>query len=149
MLRTFAIFMGLVMLFGFGVAAATWPRNLDAPMATQTIGQLRLAYAKVRPGVTPVSGLAALGFNPAAARTLSYFGAVEQFAPKDSYAFDTLDPAVQACLGAPDRCLAYVFQAAGTREQVTLLVQGGRVVSKDMAGVVASGHPAMLRAAMN
>ena len=89
---------------------------------------------------------------------LSYLGVIERFMPRDSIRFDKLDPAVQSCIEARDRCSAYVFRPGqlhqertgeffldllgferttvdtGWSAEVVFLVQDGRVAYKVMSG---------------
>ena len=89
---------------------------------------------------------------------LSYLGVIERFMPRDSIGFDKLDPAVQSCIEARDRCTAYVFRPGqlhqertgeffldllgferttvntGWSAEVVFLVQDGRVAYKVMSG---------------
>ena len=93
---------------------------------------LAAAYDRVRPGVTPESGLAALGLDSEQARKLSYLGALEMFLPRDAAAFDALDPAMRRCFQTQGRCTAMIFSAAPVR--VVLLIAGGRVAYKAISG---------------
>ena len=89
---------------------------------------------------------------------LSYLGVIERFMPRNSIRFDKLDPAVQSCIEARDRCTAYVFRPGqlhqertgsifldllgferttvntGWTAEVVFLVQDGRVAYKVMSG---------------
>jgi len=123
--------------------------------------EVETAYHNVIPGVTRASDLAAIGFDASLApnvQVLSYLGVIERFMPRDSIRFDALDPAVQSCIEARDRCTAYVFSPQRLEEQrvgnwfldvlgfqrttydsgwsaeVVLLIQDGRVSYKVMSG---------------
>jgi hypothetical protein len=149
MLRTFAIFMGLVVMLGCGVAIAAWPQAQSVQKEQISEQQLRAGYARIRAGVTPVSQLAKLGFDTNAAAKLSYLGVMEQFMPRDSFGFDALDPSVQACFEARDQCTAYIFtQPRQPDAKVMLLIHGGRVAYKTISGFagMASAKPMTLRA---
>ena len=137
------IFAGFVMLLGAGVAVAAWPRSSDAAVSGFSNDELlTLAYERVHAGM-PASQLGAIGFDTAKAQHLSKMALMERFMPKDSFAFDALDPAVQACYVGPGDCNAYIFTAMGA--QAVLLVEGGRVAWKDISGVsVASKRRARL-----
>ena len=90
---------------------------------------------RIRAGVTPASQLGRLGFDTSAAKKLSYLGAMEAFMPKDSFGFDSLDPAVQTCFEARDQCTAYIFSLpAQPGARVVLLIEGGRVAYKAISG---------------
>jgi hypothetical protein len=133
-MRTLIIFAGFVMLLGAGVAAAASGFSNDE--------LLTRAYARVRTGM-PVSQLGAIGFDTAKAQRLSKLALMERYMPKDSFAFDDLDPVVQDCYAGPGDCNAYIFTAMGA--QAVLLVEGGRVAWKDLSGVsVASKRKARM-----
>jgi hypothetical protein len=134
------------------------PHQDSADGGLRTRQELADAYARVRPGTTPASQLARLGFDSGSpnAEVLSYLGVLERFMPRDSTKFDRLDAALQNCIQAQDRCTALVFTpgdrprpsrggvlaalgfgsaaASSDEPQVTLLVQDGRVAYKMMLG---------------
>ncbi|HEX3674792.1 MAG TPA: hypothetical protein VHU87_10995 [Rhizomicrobium sp.] len=122
---------------------------------------VQIAYKQIAPGVTRESQLSELGFDAASApnvEVLSYLGVIERFMPRDSIKFDNLDPAVQSCIQARDRCTAYVFKperlhqqrtgnwfldvlgferttvSYGWSAEIVLLMQDGRVAYKVMSG---------------
>jgi hypothetical protein len=122
---------------------------------------VQIAYKSISPGVTRESQLSDLGFDAASTpnvEVLSYLGVIERFMPRDSVKFDSLDPAVQSCIEARDRCTAYVFRperlhqqrtgnwfldilgferttvSYGWSAEVVLLMQDGRVAYKVMSG---------------
>lgn len=124
-------------------------------------GELTNAYNTIVPGETQVSDLSNIGFDSATnanVEILSYLGVIERFMPRDSIRFDRLDPAVQGCIEARDRCTAFVFRPqrleqqrqgnvlldllgfertvvnSGWSAEVTLLVENGRVAYKVMSG---------------
>ncbi|HEV2560997.1 MAG TPA: hypothetical protein VGT78_02545 [Rhizomicrobium sp.] len=119
------------------------------------------AYRQITPGETRASDLTQIGFDSARApnvEVLSYLGVIERFMPRDSIGFDRLDPAVQSCIEARDRCTAFVFRPerlhqertgeflldifgferttvnSGWSAEVVFLVQDGRVAYKVMSG---------------
>ncbi|HWD49171.1 MAG TPA: hypothetical protein VG309_04555 [Rhizomicrobium sp.] len=119
------------------------------------------AYEQIQPGVTRVSDLGTYGFDAASSpnvEMLSYLGVIERFMPRDSIKFDALDPAVQDCIDARDRCTAFVFRPErlhqertgnwfldvlgferttvnyGWSAEVMLLVEDGRVAYKVISG---------------
>jgi hypothetical protein len=145
MVRTFVIFLGLTVMLVSGVAAAAgwWLHDKGGP-AMASAEQIRSAYGRVRAGATPVSKLASLGLDTRGARRLSPLGVMEQFMPKDSRAFDGLDPAVQTCFTTQNQCTAYVFAAPGAK--AVLLIEGGRVAYKTLSApthiVAAAGQQA-------
>jgi len=122
---------------------------------------VEVAYKEVTPGRTPASELSQIGFDSSRSpnvEILSYLGVIERFMPRDSIRFDKLDPAVQSCIEARDRCTAYVFRpgqlhqertgnflldlfgferttiSTGWQAEVVFLVQDGRVAYKVMSG---------------
>jgi hypothetical protein len=132
MLKTVCIFIGLVMVLGAGMAMA-WPRAHASPSGLGSDERTLRAYAQVRTGM-PFSQLGALGIDTAKAERISKLALIERFMPKNSTAFDALDPAVRNCyLGSGD-CTAYIFDVY--TEQALLLVQGGRVTWKMMSNAM-------------
>jgi hypothetical protein len=129
MLKTICVFIGLVMVLGAGIAMA-WPRAGAAASGFSNDEWTLRAYAQVRTGM-PFSQLGALGLDTAKAERLSKLALMERFMPKDSAAFDALDPAVRNCYLGSDDCTAYIFDVY--TEQMVLLVQGGRVTWKMMS----------------
>jgi hypothetical protein len=134
-----------------------WLHVSRSRTADVSLEALKVAYARVTPGATPVPELVQLGFDTSrgGVQRFSYLGLMERYAPRDSAAFDKLDPAAQKCLGAPDGCSAYLFrlarahgsearaafgfvnaaEAAPGTVEVLFLVDDGRVVYKTMRGV--------------
>ena len=127
----------------------------------ETYKAVETAYLQVTPGDTRASDLTQIGFDAARApnvEVLSYLGVIERFMPRNSLGFDRLDPAVQSCIEARDRCTAYVFHPerlhqertgdffldvfgferttieTGWSAEVVFLVQDGRVAYKVMSG---------------
>lgn len=119
------------------------------------------AYREIMPGETRASDLSQAGFDATTSpnvEILSYLGVIERFMPRDSIGFDRLDPAVQSCIEARDRCTAYVFRpeqlhqertgnffldilgferttvSSGWSAEVVFLVEDGRVAYKVMSG---------------
>jgi len=138
MLRTLAFFAFFVAMLGAGVAVAAWPKTTPATESGFSDDeQLMHAYARLQTGL-PVSQLGAAGFDIGKAQRMSKLALMERFMPKDSTAFDALDPAVQDCYIGPDDCTAYIFAAMGA--QAVLLVEGGRVAWKSMAGLTVAGR---------
>jgi hypothetical protein len=140
------------------------PRQTDVKNTNfMSYHAVEIAYRQVTPGATRESDLGQIGFDASDSpnvEVLSYLGVIERFMPRDSIKFDNLDPAVQSCIEARDRCTAYVFRperlhqqrtgswildilgferttvSYGWSAEVMLLVQDGRVAYKVM-----SGHP--------
>ena len=89
---------------------------------------------------------------------LSYLGVIERFIPRDFIRFDDLDPTVQQCIEARERCTGYVFHPErlhkerlgnwfldilgfqrttvnyGWSADIVLLVMDGHVAYKVMSG---------------
>ena len=95
----------------------------------------------------PASKLAGLGFDPARARRLSALALMERYMPKDSFAFDAMDPVVQSCFQGHSDCSAYIFPVARSRAEAVLLVEGGRVAWKSVSGVHLADAKRMKRVA--
>jgi len=123
--------------------------------------EVATAYDSIVPGETQLVDLSRIGFDSVSnsnIEILSYLGVIERFMPRDSIRFDRLDPAVQGCIEARDRCTAFVFRPQrleqerqgnilldvlgfnrttvnrGWAAEVTLLVENGRVAYKVMSG---------------
>ena len=146
MFRTVIIFVGFVVMLGAGVAVAAWPKT-TAPVTAGFYNDERLmhAYERVQTGM-PVSQLGTAGFDIAKAQRMSKLALMDRYMPKDSSAFDALDPAVQECYIGRDDCTAYIFTSMGV--DAVLLVEGGRVAWKTLSGMsVAGKHKG--RVAMN
>jgi hypothetical protein len=87
------------------------PSQVEAGGGFETFSAVKAAYDTIKPGMTETN-LCDLGFDPAKssnAELLSYLGVIERFVPRDSVSFDTLPAAVRDCIGAQDRCQAFVF----------------------------------------
>jgi hypothetical protein len=119
------------------------------------------AYAQVAPFVTTAKELKTRGFNPYTTpniRVLNYLDLVPRFLPQQSMKQEDLDPAVQACLTARDRCTGWLAEpstsskdrtgnvaldvlgferettSTGWKASMLLLVQDGVVVYKLWSG---------------
>lgn len=122
---------------------------------------VEVAYAQISPGQTRLTDLVAIGFDANDSpnvEVLSYLGVIERFIPRDSIRFDNLDPVVQQCIEARERCSGYVFHPErlhkerlgswfldmmgfqrttvdyGWSADVVLLVMDGHVAYKVMSG---------------
>ena len=106
------IAISVVALAVLGLGGLTLlPRSSDT--ATTHIGSLKdlaSAFARVQPGRTRASQLAALGFDTTTpnVQALSYLGVMERYMTGASTNFDRLDTALQDCIEARDRCTAFV-----------------------------------------
>jgi hypothetical protein len=124
------------------------------------------AYAQVRPYVTTQKELKARGFDPYTTpniKVLNYLDLVPRFLPQQSMKQEDLDPAVQGCLTARERCTGWLAEpsisskdrtgnvaldvlgferettSTGWKAAMLLLIQDGVVVYK-----LWSGTPAIL-----
>lgn len=80
--------------------------------AFKTFQEVQTAYAQITPGQTRTTDLVQIGFDSTESpnvEVLSYLGVIERFIPRDSIRFDNLDPIVQQCIGARERCSGVVF----------------------------------------
>jgi hypothetical protein len=154
----FAMTLTLVGCGGFGLL----PHETNISTTRfKSYAEVSDAYQAIVPGQTQVGDLDRIGFDSATntnVEILSYLGVIERFMPRDSIHFDRLDPAVQGCIEARDRCSAFVFRPQrleqerqgnilldllgferttvnhGWAAEVTLLVENGRVAYKIMSG---------------
>jgi len=119
------------------------------------------AYNRVTPFVTSTKELKAKGFNPYTTpniKVLNYLDLVPRFLPQQSMRQEDLDPAVQACLTARDRCTGWLAEpstslkdrtgnvaldvlgferettSTGWKASMLLLIQDGVVVYKLWSG---------------
>jgi len=138
------------------------PRTTDIKNSSfKTYNEVEVAYREIAPGTTRTSDLVNIGFDSNESpnvEVLSYLGVIERFIPRDSIRFDNLDPIVQQCIEARDRCTGYVFHPErlhkerlgnwfldvlgfqrttvdyGWSADVVLLVMDGHVIYKVMSG---------------
>lgn len=146
-------------------ACASWgvlPSTVEKTESPfQTYKSAEDAYAQVKPFVTTTKELKARGFDPYTTpniRVLNYLDLVPRFLPQQSMKMDDLDPAVQACLTARDRCSGWLAEpsisskdrtgnvaldvlgferettSTGWKASMLLLVQEGVVVYKLWSG---------------
>ena len=119
------------------------------------------AYAQVKPYVTTQKELKARGFDPYTTpniRVLNYLDMVPRFLPQQSMKQEDLDPAVQSCLTARERCTGWMAEpsisskdrtgnvaldvlgferettSTGWKASMLLLIQDGVVVYKLWSG---------------
>ena len=122
---------------------------------------VQVAYEQIAPGHTRTVDLITIGFDANDSpnvEVLSYLGVIERFIPRDSIRFDNLDPVVQQCIEARERCTGYVFHPErlhkerlgswvldvlgfqrttlnyGWSADIVLLVMDGHVAYKIMSG---------------
>ncbi|HWU26936.1 MAG TPA: hypothetical protein VN154_11100 [Rhizomicrobium sp.] len=138
------------------------PRESDVRNTSfKSYKEVEVAYQQIAPGVTRTTDLTEMGFDSSDSpnvEVLSYLGVIERFIPRDSIRFDNLDPVVQQCITARDRCTGYVFHPErlhkerlgnwfldvlgfqrtvvnyGWSAEIVLLVMDGRVSYKVMSG---------------
>lgn len=146
-------------------ACASWgvlPSTVEKTESPfQTYKSAEDAYAQVKPFVTTTKELKVRGFDPYTTpniRVLNYLDLVPRFLPQQSMKMDDLDPAVQACLTARDRCAGWLAEpsisskdrtgnvaldvlgferettSTGWKASMLLLVQDGVVVYKLWSG---------------
>ena len=89
------------------------PRESDVKNTSfKSYNEVQIAYQQIAPGQTRTGDLAEMGFDSNESpnvEVLSYLGVIEKFLPRDSIRFDALDPTVQKCIEARDRCTGFVF----------------------------------------
>jgi hypothetical protein len=122
------------------------------------------AYSQVRPYVTTSKELKVRGFDPYTTpniKVLNYLDLVPRFLPQQSMKQEDLDPAVQACLTARERCTGWLAEPSisskdrtgnvaldvlgferettetGWKASMLLLIQDGVVVYKIWSGTPA------------
>ena len=142
----------------WGVLPSTVEKT-ESPFQTYTSAED--AYAQVRPFVTTAKELKVRGFDPYTTpniKVLNYLDLVPRFLPQQSMKMDDLDPAVQACLTARERCAGWLAEpsisskdrtgnvaldvlgferettSTGWKASMLLLVQDGVVVYKLWSG---------------
>lgn len=146
-------------------ACASWgilPSTVEKTESPfQTYKSAEDAYAQVRPFVTTTKELKVRGFDPYTTpniKVLNYLELVPRFLPQQSMKMDDLDPAVQGCLTARDRCAGWLAEpsisskdrtgnvaldvlgferettSTGWKASMLLLVQDGVVVYKLWSG---------------
>lgn len=146
-------------------ACASWgvlPSTVEKTESPfQTYRSAEDAYAQVRPFVTTTKELKVRGFDPYTTpniKVLNYLELVPRFLPQQSMKMDDLDPAVQGCLTARDRCAGWLAEpsisskdrtgnvaldvlgferettSTGWKASMLLLVQDGVVVYKLWSG---------------
>lgn len=132
-MRVYAFIAAIVILLG--AAAGLLARTGDSEPVVQPYQVTARAYDQLEAGVTAAAILPDLGFDLSRADRLSYLAMIEQFMPENSTGFDRLDPAVQDCLTARDRCTGYVFKIAGNpNARAVVVIQSGHVVYKSVTG---------------
>ena len=142
----------------WGVLPST-TENTQTPF--QTYRSAEDAFNQVKPFVTTTRELKVRGFDPYATpniRVLNYLDLLPRFLPQQSMKADDLDPAVQACLTAREKCQGWLAEpsisakdrtgnvaldvlgferettSTGWKASMLLLVQNGVVVYKLWSG---------------
>ncbi len=146
-------------------ACASWGVLPSTVETTQTPFQsyrsAEDAFNQVKPFVTTARELKVRGFDPYVTpniKVLNYLDLVPRFLPQQSMKSDDLDPAVQACLSARERCAGWLAEpsisskdrtgnvaldvlgferettSTGWKASMLLLVQDGVVVYKLWSG---------------
>jgi hypothetical protein len=146
-------------------ACASWgvlPSTVETTQTPfQTYRSAEDAFNQVKPFVTTARELKVRGFDPYVTpniKVLNYLDLVPRFLPQQSMKSDDLDPAVQACLSARERCAGWLAEpsisskdrtgnvaldvlgferettSTGWKASMLLLVQDGVVVYKLWSG---------------
>jgi hypothetical protein len=142
----------------WGVLPST-TENTQTPF--QTYRSAEDAFNQVKPFVTTTRELKVRGFDPYSTpniRVLNYLDLLPRFLPQQSMKADDLDPAVQACLTAREKCQGWLAEpsisakdrtgnvaldvlgferettSTGWKASMLLLVQNGVVVYKLWSG---------------
>jgi len=132
-MRVYGFIAAIVILLG--AAAGLLARTGAGEPTVQPYQVTARAYDQLEVGITAAAILPDLGFDLSRADRLSYLAMIEQFMPENSTGFDKLDPAVQDCLTARDRCTGYVFKIAGNpNARAVVVIQSGRVAYKSVTG---------------
>ena len=158
MSRKLGIWCVALALLAALAVANLWHQSAPATAESVPLDALQAAFNQVVPGETAAPELTKIGFDTGhgGVRRLTYLGLMEYFAPRDSKAFDRLDPKAQKCLSNPEGCSAYIFRLARAANaqasfgfisaaqaaahpqgvvEVVFLVHDGRVAYKAMSGV--------------
>lgn len=88
----------------------------------QTYRSAEDAFSKVKPYVTTAKELKTRGFDPYTTpniKVLNYLDLVPRFLPQQSMKSEDLDPAVQACLTARDRCTGWLAEPSTSNKDRT------------------------------
>lgn len=132
-MRVYGFIAAIVILLG--AAAGLLARTGDREPTPQPYQITARAYDQLEAGITAAAILPDLGLDLSRGDRLSYLAMIEQFMPENSTGFDKLDPAVQDCLTARDRCTGYVFKIAGNpNARAVVVIQSGHVVYKSVTG---------------
>jgi hypothetical protein len=155
----------LLSAFNLVSACASWGVLPSTVETTQTPFQSYVsaedAFNQVKPFVTTARELKVRGFDPYTTpniKVLNYLDLVPRFLPQQSMKSDDLDPAVQACLTARERCAGWLAEpsisskdrtgnvaldvlgferettSTGWKASMLLLIQDGVVVYKLWSG---------------
>ncbi|MEO8895470.1 MAG: hypothetical protein ABI450_06275 [Rhizomicrobium sp.] len=148
-MRIYGFIAAIVILLGAAAGLLARSGASEAPPRPYQVSER--AYDRLVAGATPVSQLTELGFDLARAERLSYLAMIEQFMPNNSTGFDALDPAVQGCLTARDRCSGYAFRLVGrTDAHAVVVIQSGHVAYKSLSGEIrTSAATSLLSSAHN
>lgn len=157
-----------LLLLSFGATlsgCASWgvlPSTVETTQTPfQTYRSAEDAFNQVKPFVTTARELKVRGFDPYSTpniKVLNYLDLLPRFLPQQSMKADDLDPAVQACLSARERCAGWLAEpsisskdrtgnvaldvlgferettSTGWKASMLLLVQDGVVVYKLWSG---------------
>jgi hypothetical protein len=104
-------------------------RAAGAGAATKSLDDDEKLFQAIRIGA-PLSSLSPLGFDVAKAERLPKASLIKQYMPKNTAAFNSLQPAVQRCYRGTQSCTALIFDTFTGR--VIFLIQDGQVTWKEM-----------------
>src|SRR3569833_1462142 len=129
-MRLYGFIAAMLFLLGAVVGFLAPPGGIrETPVPSYQISAR--VYDRLEAGITAAAILPDLGLDLSRADRLSYLAMIKQFLPETSTGFDKLDPAVQDCLTARDRCTGYVFKIAGNpNARAVVVIQSGHVVYK-------------------
>ncbi|PKN36622.1 MAG: hypothetical protein CVU62_13985 [Deltaproteobacteria bacterium HGW-Deltaproteobacteria-2] len=112
MMKTYcnALFMIVLLLMFTGCAALLPHSTITTESPWQDFNGAKLTYDKINPGVTTVSDLKRLGFDPYLTPNIKIMNVTEVinlFLPNPSIKKEDLDIGIQKCIESKDRCTAY------------------------------------------
>lgn len=106
--------VGLVALFLHGCGGLLPRSDQSVNVTWSSFDEAKTAFDRIEPGVTTVSELGALGFDPYTSPNttiLTYLDLIKYFMPNPSMRLDDLDPAVRDCISARDACRGFRVSA--------------------------------------
>jgi hypothetical protein len=117
-LRLLAVTLTAFALHGCG---GLLPRSHESVNVTwSSFEEAKTAFDRIEPGLTTVSDLAPLGFDPYTSPNttiLTYLDLIKYFMPNQSIRLEDLDPAVRDCINARDACRGFRVSAGEKRSK--------------------------------